>query len=67
MKMKAVFFSLFIAFGSLLATVASAQDEDVRGAFMTTRPKASGKGTNPAPTAKASHRRPKTRRGSAGT
>jgi hypothetical protein len=58
MKMKAIFFSLFIAFGGLFATVVSAQDEDVRGAFMTTRPKASGK-ANPAPAKKPSHRRPK--------
>lgn len=67
MKMKAVFFSLFIAFGGLLAPVASAQDEDVRGAFMTTRPNAGGKGTNPAPTTKASHRRPKAVTNSPGT
>ena len=67
MKMKALFFSLFIAFGGLLATVASAQDEDVRGAFMTTRPTSTGKGTNPAPAAKAGHRRPKAVTNSPGT
>ena len=35
------------------------QDEDVRGAFLTTRPKATTKTNNPGPTTKARRRRPK--------
>jgi hypothetical protein len=60
MKLKIVFFCLLIAIAGLATIVAAApQDEDVRGAFMTTRPKAAGKDTRPAPTTKPSRRRPK--------
>ena len=61
MKTKAVFFSLLIGFAGLIPTLALAQkDEDVRGAFLTTRPKATPKGNKPAPTTKPSHRHPRT-------
>lgn len=59
MKMKVIFFSLMVAAAGIFSFAASAQqDEDVRGAFMTTRPKATNKPTGVA-TAKPSHRRPK--------
>lgn len=48
---------LLMIFGSGLVAIAQ-QDEDVRGAFMTTRPKASNNKGN-RPIAKPSHRRPK--------
>lgn len=60
MKRKIVFLSLLIAlagFGPMQAF--AQQDEDVRGAFMTTRPKATGKTNRPSSTTKPSHRRPK--------
>lgn len=63
MTIKAVFLSLMLAlsgFGSML--VVSGQDEDVRGAFLTTRPKATGaaSGSKSGPTTtKPSRRRPK--------
>ncbi len=61
MKTKVVFFSLLIGFAGLIPTLALAQkDEDVRGAFLTTRPKATPKGNKPAPTTKPSHRHPRT-------
>ncbi len=56
MKIKAVFFACLIALVPAL-TIAQ-QDEDVRGAFMTTRPKAAPKGTK-APSSRPSRRRPK--------
>ncbi len=58
MKLKAVFLGLLMILASLVAASAQ-QDEDVRGAFMTTRPKASGKSTKPVSTANPSRRRPK--------
>jgi hypothetical protein len=61
-KMKAVFLSLIVAVAGFVSLAAFAQqDEDVRGAFMTTRPKATGKvsGHNSSGTARPSHRRPK--------
>ncbi len=61
MKTKVVFFSLLIAFAGFIPTLALAQqDEDVRGAFLTTRPKATPKGNKPAPTTKPSRRHPRT-------
>jgi hypothetical protein len=58
--MKVIFFSILLALAAFMPALASAQrDEDVRGAFLTTRPKATGKGTNPAPATKPSRRRPK--------
>jgi uncharacterized protein DUF4384 len=62
MTIKAVFLSLLLALaggGSLL--VVSGQDEDVRGAFMTTRPKATGSasGSKSGATTKPSRRHPK--------
>jgi len=58
MKSQTILLSLLLTFvvaGTLPAW--AQQDEDVRGAFLTTRPKASDKGNKPA--SKASHRRPK--------
>ncbi len=57
MKKKTLLLLLLMIFvsGSLLAV--AQQDEDVRGAFMTTRPKATDKGNKPS--ARPSHRRPK--------
>jgi Domain of unknown function (DUF4384) len=62
MIIKSVFLSLLIAlsgFGSIL--VVNAQDEDVRGAFLTTRPKVTGSasGGKSGQSAKPSRRRPK--------
>jgi len=59
--MKFIFFSFFLLVaGFMPALVCAQQDDDVRGAFLTTRPKAPAKGTNPAPATRPSHRRPKT-------
>lgn len=59
MKMKVIFFSLIIAAAGISPFAASAeQDEDVRGAFMTTRPKVTAKSSG-ASTPKTSRRRPK--------
>ncbi len=62
MKMKTIFLCFLIAMAGILPAIALAQDEDVRGAFMTTRPKATGsasgnKSTSPA---RPSRRHPKT-------
>lgn len=62
MRIKITLFSLLIAlagFGPIQAL--AQQDEDVRGAFMTTRPKASEKGTKASSTSnsKPNRRRPK--------
>jgi len=58
MKMKLIVFSCVIVAGaSLSIPVASQQEEDVRGAFMTTRPKVTPKSSGPA--TKSSRRRPK--------
>lgn len=60
MKVKSIFFSLLIALaGASPATTFAQQEEDVRGAFMTTRPKATPKSNKAAPTTKPSRRRPK--------
>jgi hypothetical protein len=55
-----IFLSLLIAlagFGTVQAL--AQQDEDVRGAFLTTRPKAAPKTNKPGPTNKVNRRRPK--------
>ena len=60
MRTKMIFLTLLIAlagFGSLPS--AAQQDEDVRGAFLTTRPKPSAKTDKPGPTSQPSRRRPK--------
>jgi hypothetical protein len=62
MRMKAILLSSAITLAGFASIVALAQqDEDVRGAFMTTRPKATGKasGQNSSSTPRPSHRRPK--------
>ena len=61
MRMKAVLLSFLIVLGGFIPTLVLGQDEDVRGAFMTTRPKATGKvsGNNSTST-KPSRRHPKT-------
>jgi hypothetical protein len=60
MKIKFIFLSLLIAlagFGPMQAF--AQQDEDVRGAFLTSRPKATGRSNSTTPTTKPSRRRPK--------
>ena len=60
MKRKIIYLSLLTAlagFGPLQAF--AQQDEDVRGAFLTTRPKATGKTSRTTPTTKPNRRRPK--------
>jgi hypothetical protein len=60
MKRMIIFLSLLIAlagFGTVQAL--AQQDEDVRGAFLTTRPKAAPKTNKPGPTNKLNRRRPK--------
>ena|ERR1700730_908241 len=60
MRTKVIFLSLLIAlagFGSMQSS--AQQDEDVRGAFLTTRPKASGNTEKPGPRSQTSRRRPK--------
>jgi hypothetical protein len=59
--MRIIFFSLLIAVAGFSPIAAFAQQDDVRGAFMTTRPKMSDKGTKPGPTTnpKPNRRRPK--------
>jgi len=58
MKTKTIVLVLLLMLFAFAALPAFAQqDEDVRGAFLTTRPKANDKGNKPA--AKPSHRRPK--------
>jgi hypothetical protein len=61
MRMKAIVLSLAIALAGIASVVVLAQqDDDVRGAFMTTRPKPTGKVTGENSSApKPSHRRPK--------
>src|SRR6266513_1645895 len=60
MRIKVILFSLLIAVGGFVPTFAFAQqDEDVRGAYLTTRPKATPKGSKPATTVKPSRRRPR--------
>jgi hypothetical protein len=66
MRIKSIFLSILLALTGLVPAVAFAQqEEDVRGAFMTTRPKATGKvsgssSSKSTASAKPSHRRPKT-------
>ena len=60
MNRKSIFLSLLIVLGGFGPMQAFAQqDEDVRGAFLTTRPKAPPKGNKPAQTTKPNRRRPK--------
>jgi hypothetical protein len=60
MKRKFVFLSLLIALaGFAPMQILAQQDEDVRGAFLTTRPKAGPTSNKPASTVKRSRRRPK--------
>lgn len=58
MRTKVMFLSIVFAFAAFGATQGLAQDDDVRGAFMTTRPRPSSK-PKPGPTQKANRRRPK--------
>jgi hypothetical protein len=62
MNMKPIFLSFLLALACFIPTQAFAQqDEDVRGAFMTTRPQVTGgaSGNKSGPTTKRSHRHPK--------
>src|SRR6266508_6072049 len=60
MKRKFIFLSLLIALaGFAPMQVLAQQDEDLRGAFLTTRPKAAPRSNKPAETVKPSRRRPK--------
>lgn len=60
MKRKLIFLSLLVALAGLGLIPALAQeDEDVRGAFLTSRPKAPAKSNNSGTTAKPNRRRPK--------
>ena len=62
MRTKAIFLGLLIALAGFVPVLAFVQqDDDVRGAFMTTRPKATAKvaGNKSTPTTKPSRRRPK--------
>ncbi|MEP6820022.1 MAG: DUF4384 domain-containing protein [bacterium] len=62
MRTKAFFLSFLIGLAAFIPALAFGQDEDVRGSFMTTRPKATGKGAGnkSTPTTRPTHRRPKT-------
>jgi hypothetical protein len=60
MRTNVFVFSILISLtGITPMLVLGQQDEDVRGAFLTTRPKAATKGDKPTPTARPTHRRPK--------
>jgi hypothetical protein len=60
MRTKFVLLTLLIALAGLGSLQANApQDEDVRGAFLTTRPKPSGNAAKPGPNARSNRRRPK--------
>lgn len=60
MTIRIIFFSLLIVLTGFGAIEALAQqDEDVRGAFLTTRPKASDKSNKPSPATNPNRRRPK--------
>jgi len=60
MKRRFIFLSLLIALaGFAPMQVLAQQDEDLRGAFLTTRPKAAPRSNKPAETVKPSRRRPK--------
>ena len=63
MRIKTIFLGFLVALASFIPAIVLAQDEDVRGAFMTTRPKATGsasgnKSTTASP--RPSRRHPKT-------
>lgn len=61
MRIKTLFLSSLLVLSGLSSLLVVAQDDDVRGAFLTTRPKATGSatGAKSGSTAKSSHRRPK--------
>jgi hypothetical protein len=61
MRMKTIFLGFLIALAGFVPAIAPAQDEDVRGAFMTTRPKATGSasGNKSTSSPRPSRRRPK--------
>jgi hypothetical protein len=60
MRTKVFLFCILIALAGFSPMLVFAQqDEDVRGAFLTTRPKATPKSNKPAPTTKPNRRRPK--------
>ena len=61
MNSKTMFLGLLLMVFALGALPAAAQDDDVRGAFLTTRPKTSDTGNKPQ--TKPSHRRPKPKPG----
>lgn len=61
MKMKIVFLGFLVAVAGFIPVIVAAQDDDVRGAFMTTRPKATGSASgNSTSSARPSRRHPKT-------
>lgn len=62
MRIQSMFLTVLIVTAAVIPAIALAQDEDVRGAFMTTRPQATGgvSGNKSASTAKTSRRHPKT-------
>jgi len=61
MKMKTVFLGFLVAVAGFFPVIVPAQDDDVRGAFMTTRPKATGSASgNSTSSARPSRRHPKT-------
>ena len=60
MRIRTIFFTFLIALACAVPVeVFAQQDDDVRGAFLTTRPKASDKGEKTTGNAKPSRRRPK--------
>jgi hypothetical protein len=61
MRVKIIFFGFLIAIAAFVPMqVLAQQDDDVRGSFMTTRPKASANTNKTGPTTRPSRRRPKT-------
>ena len=60
MKMKTIFLGFLVAVAGFIPVLVPAQDDDVRGAFMTTRPKATGSASGNATSARPSRRHPKT-------
>ena len=60
MRIKIIFFSFLIALAAFVPMqVLAQQDDDVRGSFMTTRPKASPNTNKTGPTTRPNRRRPK--------
>jgi hypothetical protein len=61
MRTKVIFLGLIVTLGGfgLTQSLAARQDDEVRGAFLTTRPKASDKSNKPSSETKPSRRRPK--------